>query len=118
MAATFSTSRHWISGVVPQGTTDGKRDHRQEYFRRRELSDRRGAANRAAVYYDGVPANLALGNLVNMVPSPDAIAEFRVQTNSNNAEFGRYAGGVINISRGRAPTNFMAAHTNTSGTTS
>ena len=39
-----------------------------------------------------------------MVPSPDAIAEFRVQTNSNNAEFGRYSGGVINISS-RSGTN-------------
>ena len=41
---------------------------------------------------------------MNMVPSPDAIAEFRVQTNSNNAEFGRYSGGVINISS-RSGTN-------------
>jgi len=38
------------------------------------------------------------------LPSPDAIAEFRVQTNSNNSEFGRYSGGVINISS-RSGTN-------------
>ena len=54
-------------------------------------------ANQGATYYDGVPANSALGNLVNMVPSPDAVSEFRVQTNSNSAEYGRYSGGVINI---------------------
>ena len=56
-----------------------------------------GFANQGAVYFDGVPANSALGNLTNMVPSPDAVSEFRVQTNSNSAEYGRYSGGIINF---------------------
>lgn len=39
-------------------------------------------------------------------PNPDAIAEFKVQTNSFSAEFGRSAGGVVNVSL-RSGTNEM-----------
>ncbi len=38
-----------------------------------------GVANQEATHYDGVPANSALGNLVNLAPSPDSISEFRVR---------------------------------------
>ena len=93
-----------VPGVVPQGTTDGNAITGKNIFAAGNYQIGGGMANQGAVYYDGVPANSALGNLVNMVPSPDAIAEFRVQTNSNNAEFGRYSGGVINISS-RSGTN-------------
>jgi hypothetical protein len=87
-----------VPGVVPQGTTEGNAITGKNIFAAGNYQIGGGMANQAGVYYDGVPANSVLGNLVNMVPSPDAIAEFRVQTNSNNSEFGRYSGGVINIS--------------------
>ena len=87
-----------VPGVVPQGTTSGNAITGKNIFAAGNYQIGGGLANQGATYYDGVPANSALGNLVNMVPSPDAISEFRVQTNSNSAEYGRYSGGVINIS--------------------
>ena len=41
--------------------------------------------------------NVAYGNATILVPSQDAVSEFRVQTNSLSAEYGRYTGGVINV---------------------
>lgn len=44
---------------------------------------------------DGVP-NTGSDGLIQFVPSVDATAEFKVQTNSFDSEFGRFTGGVIN----------------------
>ena len=87
-----------MPGVVAKGTTDGNAITGKNIFAAGNYQIGGGMANQGAAYYDGVPANSVLGNLVNMVPSPDAVSEFRVQTNSNSAEYGRYSGGVINIS--------------------
>lgn len=40
----------------------------------------------------------------NISPSPDAVSEFRVETNNYSAEYGRQPGGVINVST-RSGTN-------------
>lgn len=85
-------------GVVAQGTTDGNALTGKNIFAAGNYQIGGGLANQGAVYYDGVPNNSALGNLVNMVPSPEAVSEFRVQTNSNNSEYGRYGGGVVSMS--------------------
>ena len=87
-----------VPGVVAQGSTDGNAITGKNIFAAGNYQIGGGFANQGAVYFDGVPANSALGNLVNFVPSPDSVSEFRVQTNSNNSEYGRYSGGVINIS--------------------
>src|SRR5450432_3147196 len=46
---------------------------------------------------DGVNNNTADNNNPAIVPIPDAIAEFKVQTSAAPAEFGRSAGGAINV---------------------
>ena len=45
---------------------------------------------------DGVDNNQASDNLVGYTPSPDAIGEFNLITQNASAEFGNYAGGIIN----------------------
>ena len=93
-----------VPGVVPQGSTEGNALTGKNVFAAGNYQIGGGAANQNATYFDGVPANAAVGNLTVLVPSPDVTSEFRVQTNSNSAEFGRYAGGVINMTS-RSGTN-------------
>ncbi|MGD9629161.1 MAG: carboxypeptidase regulatory-like domain-containing protein [Pyrinomonadaceae bacterium] len=45
---------------------------------------------------DGVDNNESLVNTINVFPSAEAIQEFRVQTSTAPAEFGRGGGGIIN----------------------
>jgi len=55
----------------------------------------RGRANNYMV--NGGTANDVFVNLPAIQPSPDAIQEFRVLTNSFDAEFGRNSGSVVNV---------------------
>src|SRR5947208_10045074 len=56
-----------------------------------------GGAGSVNYYLDGGNNMTGLRNTGNILPSPDAVSEFRVQTNSYSAEYGRYANGVINV---------------------
>ncbi|MGB0123554.1 MAG: carboxypeptidase-like regulatory domain-containing protein [Silvibacterium sp.] len=49
-------------------------------------------------FIDGVGSNIAENNVNTLVPTQDAVQEFRVSTNNVSAEFGGYGGGVIQIS--------------------
>ncbi|MFL6416936.1 MAG: carboxypeptidase regulatory-like domain-containing protein, partial [Bryobacteraceae bacterium] len=84
-------------GVVPQGSTDGASLTGKNVFAAGNYQIGGGTANQSAMYLDGVPLNTAYGNIVILVPSQDTVSDFRVQTNSSSAEYGRYAGGVINM---------------------
>jgi len=86
-----------VPGVVPQGSTEGNALTGKNVFAAGNYQVGGGMANQAASYFDGVPLNAGIGNLTILSPSPDVVSDFRVQTNSNNAEYGRYSGGMLNI---------------------
>ncbi len=48
-------------------------------------------------YLDGGTNMSTLRNTGNVVPNPDALEEFRVDTNNYSAEYGRFGNGVINV---------------------
>jgi hypothetical protein len=56
-----------------------------------------GGTGSVNYYLDGGINMTNLRNTGNILPNPDAIQEFRVQTNSYNAEYGRFASGIINV---------------------
>lgn len=57
-----------------------------------------GQAGQSAAYVDGAPINVSYVNNVPWVPVQDAVQEFRVVTSDVSPEFGRFAGGIVNIS--------------------
>src|SRR5688572_830665 len=90
--------------VVPQGGSEGSLTGKN-VFAAGNYQIGGGTANQSASYFDGVPVqDSAYGNIVVLTPSPEAVAEFRVQTNNSSAEFGRFVGGVVNIAS-RSGTN-------------
>ena len=56
-----------------------------------------GGTGSVNYYLDGGINMTALRNTGNILPNPDAIQEFKVQTNSYNAEYGRFSSGIINV---------------------
>lgn len=56
-----------------------------------------GGTGSVNYYLDGGTNMTNLRNTGNILPSPDAIQEFRVQTNAYNAEYGRFANGIVNV---------------------
>jgi hypothetical protein len=56
-----------------------------------------GGAGSVAYYLDGGLNMTGIRNTGNALPSPDAVQEFRVETNNYSAEYGRSNGGVVNV---------------------
>lgn len=90
-------------GVVPQGSTGGNPLGNQAGgtftnntgFGNYQIGG--GMGNQSAFYLDGAPLNTTYINSPGLVPTQDAIQEFRVDSNAVSAEFGHFAGGVINM---------------------
>ena len=95
--------------VVPQGSSEGSMTGKN-VFAGGNFQIGGGTANQSASYFDGVPVqDSAYGNIVVLTPSPESVAEFRVQTNNSSAEFGRFTGGVINIASRSGTNNFRGS---------
>jgi hypothetical protein len=89
-------------GVVPQGSTQGGAAMNQhgDHTSNTAWSNYQvgGAiAGESAVYVDGAPINVLGQNTVALLITQDTIQEFSVATSNAGADFGRYGGGVINM---------------------
>ncbi|HSR05834.1 MAG TPA: carboxypeptidase-like regulatory domain-containing protein, partial [Bryobacteraceae bacterium] len=99
-----------VPGVVPQGSSSGNPMGNQNGGAGTNVNGwgnyqiGGGAANQSASYLDGAPLNVSYINAVILVPTTDAIQEFRVVTNNVSPEFGRFAGGIVNLTT-RSGTN-------------
>jgi hypothetical protein len=94
-----------VPGVVPQGLAMGSTAG-VNVFAWGNYQIGGGMANQSASFLDGGPLNVNYANLTALVPSQDAVSEFRVQTNNLSPEFGRFTGGVINLSTKSGTNNF------------
>lgn len=56
-----------------------------------------GFSGQSIFYIDGMEQNIAENNVNPLVPTQDAVQEFRVSTNDVSAEFGGFNGGVVQI---------------------
>ncbi len=92
-----------VPGVVAQGGTYGNAVSNQAQGARTNAigfgnyAIGGGFGNQSQFYVDGVPSNAPANNLNSYVPAQDVVEEFKVVTNNVPAEYGNYAGGVINL---------------------
>src|SRR5256712_7074719 len=63
-------------------------------------------ANESAEYLDGQPLNIGYINLPIVIPTQDSIGEFKVQYNNLGADWGKFAGGVVNLSTKSGSNSF------------
>jgi hypothetical protein len=84
-------------GVVPQGQSNDT-PVAKNIFAWANYQIGGSFANQSAEYLDGQPLNIAYINLPLIVPTQDSIQEFKVQTNALGPEWGKFSGGVINLS--------------------
>ncbi|HTR25823.1 MAG TPA: TonB-dependent receptor [Terriglobales bacterium] len=92
-----------VPGVVAQGGTYGNAVSNQAGGARTNAigfgnyAIGGGFGNQSSFFIDGVASNAPAGNLNSLIPSQDVVQEFRVVTNNVAAEYGNYAGGIINL---------------------
>lgn len=101
-------------GVVPQGqpsagNNSGGNPVGANPFALGDFQVGGGMAGQSSILIDGVTTNGAYLNVVTVIPTQDAIEEFKIQTNNLGPEYGRFAGGVINLSTKSGSNRFHGA---------
>jgi hypothetical protein len=91
-----------VPGVVPQGQPSAGNSSTSNPvganpFALGDFQVGGGQSGQSQILIDGTPTNGAYLNVVTVIPTQDAIEEFKVQTNNLGPEYGRFAGGVINL---------------------
>src|SRR6266436_1625757 len=83
--------------VIPQGNTTGSPVGKNPFdFANFQVGG--SFANQSAEYLDGQPLNIGYINLPLILPTQDSISEFKVQYNNLGPDWGKFSGGVINLS--------------------
>jgi carboxypeptidase family protein len=100
-----------VPGVVPQGQPSAGNSSMgnpvgANPFALGDFQVGGGMSGQSAILIDGAPTNGAYLNVVTVIPSQDVIEEFKVQTNNLGPEYGRFAGGVINLSTKSGTNSF------------
>jgi hypothetical protein len=100
-----------VPGVVPQGQPSagnysGGNPVGANPFALGDFQIGGGQAGQSQILLDGVATNGAYLNVVTVIPTQDAIQEFKVQTNNLGPEYGRFAGGVINLTTKTGTNSF------------
>lgn len=91
----FNQAANGIFGDVPTNTTfDG------------DFSINGGRAQSNDILIDGVPSTVGFFNQITTIPSVDDTQEFNVQSDTLPAIYGRFGGGVINVTT-KAGTNSL-----------
>lgn len=94
-----------VPGVVPGGQSGGTPTGTNPFaWGNYQIGG--GQANQSAAYIDGAPINTSYVNQTALVPTQDAIQEFRVQTNNLGPEFGRLAGGAVSLTTKSGTNSF------------
>jgi hypothetical protein len=90
-----------VPGVVPQGNTSGSAamnngsSTSSAAWGNYQIGG--GMPLQSSMYVDGAPINIMNKNFTVLVPAQDTIQEFKVETSAASPEFGRFGGGVVNM---------------------
>jgi hypothetical protein len=93
-------------GVV---TAPGSRGANPDLTASGEISVNGGRTLNTEAFVDGIPLANKGDNRISLRPSPDAVQEFQIVTNSFPAEYGRTGGGALNFSTRSGGAEFHGA---------